>query len=590
MERSALMLPTFKAMKFLFTSLLLCLCAVGFAQNYPQNYFQSPLDITIKLAGNFGELRPDHFHAGIDITTSGVEGLPVRAAADGYVSRIKISPWGYGKAIYVTHPNGYTTVYGHLSAYSGAIADWVEKQQYIAESFEIDIVLQPGELPVTKGQQIAQSGNTGSSGGPHLHFEIRDSKTEEAINPLLFGLPVKDNVPPTPITLAVYAAGENSYINGKGTMRKIPLVKSGDKYVFKNPGDSIVAFGDIGFGIEAYDKETIAHGNNGVYGITLKAGGKIIYKSHLERVGFDESRYINCFVDYAEHERTSKYFMLSFLAPNDELSIYDTVVNRGYVTHSDGRYHWFTYEITDAFGNKSIVEFKTRALTKSPDQVSMPEIRVTPFIQLMMWNASNKIEEQEFTLETPEKSIYRNMEFKWSSTKASGARLSPTISLMDRFTPLHKAATLTINMPASTEAPDKLVIVREKVKGGLTSVGGTWNGKGMRAEIKVFGKYFVMRDTTAPTLKPFNFDAKGTTTTTFSGMSSIQFKMDDNLSGVQSYRGTVDGKWILFEYEPKKDLIKYTFDEHVGKGEHQLLVVVTDGVGNETKFERKFTR
>lgn len=582
------MLPIFSRMKkrSLFAAVLFSCAAL--AQPYPKDYFRSPMDITIKLAGNFGELRPNHFHAGVDITTSGVENLAVRAAADGYVSRIKISPWGYGKAVYVTHPNGYTTVYGHLNGYNTAIGNWAEEQQYIAESFEVDLYPKPNELPVKKGDQIGYSGNTGSSGGPHLHYEIRDAKTEEALNPLLFGMPVQDNVAPVAVTLAVYAAGENAYVNGKNGVKKINLVKSGSKYVLQNAADSILAYGDIGFGIEAYDKETLAHGKNGVYAITLRAGGKTIYSHHLERIPFEDSRYINCFVDYAEHERTGKYFQLSYLAPNNELPVYDSVITNGFVSHTDGKFHWYTYEISDVFGNVSKVEFKVKALTKNPEAKTGQV--VAPYTQLLLWNDTNRIEEQEFTFTTPAKSVYRNVNFKWTSTKASGNRVSPTISINDRFTSLHKACTLSIYLPAETAMHDKLVMCREKTNGGFTAVDSRWNGKGMTAEIKDFGKYFVMRDTTAPTVKPMNFDAKGKTDTVFTSMKSIQFKIGDNLSGVETYRGTIDGKWVLFEYEPKKDRLMYTFDEHVSKGRHELVMVVTDAVGNQSTFKRKFTR
>jgi len=583
------MLPTFSAMRRLSFIVFVLTAGTLIGQTYPKDYFRSPMDITIKLAGNFGELRPNHFHAGIDITTAGVENLAVRAAADGYVSRIKISPWGYGKAIYITHPNGYTTVYGHLNSFNTAIGDWAESQQYIAESFEVDIYPKPNELTVKKGDQIGYSGNTGSSGGPHLHFEIRDSKTEEALNPLLFGLPVSDNVPPVPVMLAVYAVGDGAYVNGTKGMKKIPLVKSGNKFVFQNAADSVLVYGDIGFGIDTYDKETLAHGKNGVYGIKLRSAGKTIYSHRLERIPFEDSRYINCFVDYEEHERTGKYFQLSYLLPNNELPVYDSVVNRGLVSHTDGKYHWYTYEITDVYGNKSLVEFKVKALPKNPENKDVNNVTV-PFAQVLVWNQENRIEEDQFTFSTPAKSVYKNVQFRWTSTKATGSRLTPTIGINDRYTSLHKVCTLSIKMAANTEMTDKLVLCREKDKGGIAAIGGTWNGNGMTAEIKDFGKYFVMRDTTAPTLKPMNFDKGKVADTVFTSMKTIQFKVGDNLSGVKKYRGTLDGKWVLFEYEPKKDRLQYTFDEHCGKGKHELVMVVTDAVGNKTSFTRTFIR
>lgn len=558
------------------------------ARNYPKGYFKSPIDITWRLSGNFGELRPNHFHAGVDITTQGKEGYAIRASAEGYVSRIKISPWGYGKAIYVTHPNGYTTVYAHLRTYSGKIAEWVKKQQYIAESFEIELFPAEGELSVTQGMQIGESGNTGSSGGPHLHFEIRDTKTEAAINPLLFGFPVGDTVAPVPVTLVAYALNNESYVNGKSGMKKAILSGSQKKYSIANKADSIVVFGEIGFGIEAYDKENIQQGKNGVYSIQLFEGKNLIYSHTLEKIPFEHSRYINCFIDYAEHERSGRYFQLSYLASNNELPVYDTVVNRGRITLNDGKVHSFRYVVKDVFGNYSTVEFKVKARAANP-QLQMAVSQYKPMIQVLLWNSVNLIEENDFSFSTPAGAFYENTVFKWKSTPPSGNKLSATIVLMDRYTAIHKICTLSIKPAVTINDPDKIVMVREKSDGKLAVIATKWTGSLYEGETKDFGTYYLLRDTLPPTVRAGNFDLKGTQTD-FSSMKNIQIKIGDNLSGIKSYRGTIDGKWVLFEYEPKKDLLTYSFDSSVVKGKHSLKMVVTDACGNQSVFEKEFTR
>ncbi|MGL5889408.1 MAG: M23 family metallopeptidase, partial [Bacteroidia bacterium] len=246
--------------------------------NYPKNYFQTPIDAPLLLAGNFGELRPNHFHAGIDITTQGKEGIAIFAAAEGYVSRIRISPFGYGKALYITHPNGYTTVYGHLRNFNKDIGMYAERNQYEAELFEIDITVPPGALPVKKGEIIARSGNTGGSGGPHLHFEIRDTKTEDALNPLLFGLPVADKVAPTIVRVAIIPLDANARVNGKNQKKYIALKSLKGIFVPATAADTLPRIsGRIGFAVDAYDKESTPHGKNGVYGIRLSINGSDVY-------------------------------------------------------------------------------------------------------------------------------------------------------------------------------------------------------------------------------------------------------------------------------------------------------------------------
>lgn len=557
-------------------------------KNYPENYFHSPVEIPLVLSGNFGELRDNHFHTGIDITTHGKEGLNVKAAAGGYVSRIRVGAFGYGKAVYITHPNGFTTVYGHLSKFSDAIATYVKNKQYVNESFEVDLYPEAGELPVKQDEVFAYSGNTGSSGGPHLHFEIRDAKTEEALNPLLFGMPVRDDIAPIAVTLLVSPAEPGSVVNGSNGVKKIPLKRSGNSYVFVNPGDSLVTYGKIGYAVEAYDKESVPHGKNGVYAIRLQADKKTIYAHHLERIPFDKSRYINCFTDYKEHEANNRWYMRSFLLPNNELPIYDTFVNRGYTEFKDNAVHQLKYFISDVAGNTVTISFNVRSLAQQPPYKDVVNLN-TPFLQVLVWDQPNLIEEAAFRFETPEKAVYANTTFMWSVPGAKDKNAAPKV-VLDRFIPLHKACTLTVyaNVPAALQKRALLVLINKN--GRYSPAGGTWTGQGVTGEIKELGTYTVALDTIPPSVKPANFDLKGATAVSFSGLTSIKFTMSDNLSGIASYRATIDGKWVLLEYEPKRKMIWHTFDERTGKGAHELVVRVTDKVGNVTVYEKKFTR
>jgi hypothetical protein len=574
--------------KLVFAFFIFSIPALAQTHEYPKNYFRSPVDIPIALSGNFGELRPDHFHTGIDITTHGVEGLPVKAAADGYVSRIKISPWGYGRAIYVTHPNGFTTVYGHTSAYNDAITAYVKTNQYANESFEIELVFTPEQFPVKKGDVIAYSGNTGSSGGPHVHFEIRDTKTEEAINPLLFGMPVKDNVAPTLVTLVVCPENPSSVVNGSNGIAKFSLLKSASGYTFENPKDSIVIYGKVGFAIEAYDKETNTAGKNGVYGIKLECDKKLIYASHLERMSFDLSRYINCFIDYSEMNEHNRFYMRSFVVPNNQLQIYDSLVDDGYCYFKNDGVHKFSYSVSDAYGNSSSLNFKVYSKAKQPAYTDVVR-QLTPFSMILMWDTTNTIDESTFRLETPSGAVYNNTTFTYGLTPVKGKELSPRI-FMDENIPLQKPCSLTVYANVRESMQSKAVISIINSKGSRSFVGGNWSGKGVTAEIKEFGTFQVVVDSLPPKITPNNFDLKGTDQASLASLEVLKFTISDNFSGIKTYRATIDGKWVLIQYEPKKKLIWYTFDEHCGTGNHELVLEVTDKVGNSAVYKKTFSR
>ena len=286
-----------------FSVFFLFLCSAVFAQvEYPKDYFRSPLDIPMQLSGNFGELRPNHFHAGFDLRTQQKEGLKVYAVADGYVSRIKISTFGNGKAIYINHPNGFTSVYGHLKTANGEIENYIKKTHYKEQSFEIEMFFKPDELIVKKGEIIAFSGNTGASEGPHLHFEFRDSKTEFIINPMLFGYDkfTKDTKKPIVSGVYVYPLDSKTTVNHskRPLLLNVSLQKDGT-YL----SDNVVANGTIGFGISAYDSDDVSFNNNGVYKVQSFYNGKPNFGYEFNTFSFDEMRYINALIDYSRYKK-----------------------------------------------------------------------------------------------------------------------------------------------------------------------------------------------------------------------------------------------------------------------------------------------
>lgn len=558
-----------------FSLLTLFFCPFIFAQTqYPKEDFRAPLDIPMQLSGNFGELRPNHFHAGFDLKTNQREGLSVHAIADGYVSRIKISTFGNGKCIYITHPNGYTSVYGHLQTAVGPIQDYVKKTHYKEQSYEIEMFLKPNELPVTKGQIIGLSGNTGSSEGPHLHFEIRDSKTEFVINPIFFGFDknIKDTKKPTISSVYVYPL-DNSTVNQskQPLLLNVALQKDGTYLASK-----VKANGKIGFGISAVDYDNVSFNKNGVFNVSTFFNGNQNYNYQFNTYSFDEMRYVNALVDYGRYKKSGQRVQKLFMKTPFALSIIKTDSLRGIIPITPNLASTYRIEVSDYFGNLSSVTVPIEYDAATPIVNAAP-VTSKYFIKI---NKDANFEKDNMSVFFPAGTFYDdfNLNFDVKNNR---------IYIHDDTVPVHSNFTITIKDDSYPEG------LREKLFiGRFSGNGSSYNGtirKGdvFTAKSKILGQFGLVLDTIAPTIRI----VKPIQDKWISDQKKIEFVINDASSGIKSYNGYLNGKWILFEYENKTKKITHTFDDALlAEGANDLKIEVIDNVGNSAIFETHFFR
>ena len=556
--------------------LLLCVFFPVCAQNeYPKDYFKSPLDIRLNLSGSFGELRSNHFHTGLDFKTAQKEGLNVYAAADGYISRIKISTYGYGKAIYVTHPNGYTTVYGHLQKANGKIQDYIKNAHYKEKSFEIELFLKPDELVIKQGDIIAFSGNTGGSGGPHLHFEIRDTKSEKAINPLLFGFDalVKDTKEPVVSTLMAYPVGTNAVVNTSQEPLAINYTKQADGTYL---ADKILVNGAVGFGINAYDMFDFNYNKNGTYQVQSFLNGKQSFNYEFNTFAFDESRYINALLDYPRFKKTGVRIQRLFMVNPYPLSIVKSDKNNGIITVKPNMSTTYRIEVRDFNNNKVVINVP---IQYSPLVAVTPnKIQQTPYF--LKANNDNMYKKDNMSVFVEEGTFYEDFYLNFDVKE-------DTLTFHDGSVAAHKNFKVTIDNNSLSEEQKKKTFIAS-----LDGRSKRYNSTKVKDSTfttytKNMGKFFLTQDTTAPKIRAVNI-AEGKYLNT---QSSIVFTISDDLSGINSYNGYINGNWILFDYDYKKAQITYDFDNQFLKnGRNEFKLEVTDNVGNSTIFETHFFR
>ena len=545
-------------------------------KQYPADYFRSPVNFPINLSGNFAELRGNHFHSGIDITTQKEEGKPVYACADGYVSRIKISPYGFGKALYIDHPNGYTTVYAHLKEFNAAIGDWVKTEQYRLEQFDVDLFPPKGLLSVTKGELICLSGNSGSSEGPHLHFEVRNTETEMPIDPQLFGFQVKDFIRPVITALLIYPEGAGSSINGSKTPGNPEIAGWGPVHRFRKQ-DTISVAGSFSLGIQCYDLLNGSKNKNGISRYSVYMDSVLKFDWKAETFSFSESRYVNSFIDYEVFERTGGRFLRTRIDPNNKLSMYRFAENHGIFKTLPDSIHHIKVVINDAGNNESVLRFTIRGETAG-STIQIP-VADKPVLNCLK---QNHFSGAGISISFPATCLYDNLVFDFKESDALPFTCSKVYQIHHPGVPLHDYIELTIDPDSAfLNYTGKMTLAMLRPGKQPYSVGGQFEKGVFTAKIREFGKVALMADTTNPVIKPLNIvDGKNIT-----DQKTIRISISDDFSGIRSYRATLNGSWILMDYDPKNRLLEYTRDERLIAGQNEFVLTIVDYCGNTNIYK-----
>ncbi|WP_340074813.1 M23 family metallopeptidase [Leptobacterium sp. I13] len=539
---------------------------------YPQDLFDTPLDIPVLLSGTFGELRPNHFHSGIDIKTQQREGLSVKAIANGYISRIKVSPWGFGKAVYITHENGtYTSVYAHLQKFSPEIESYIKALQYKKQSYEVEVYPNPEAFSLEKGVLIGYSGNTGGSQGPHLHFEIRDA-AQKPLNPLLFGISVDDSTVPIVSEVYGYTLNESAQINQSNKKVLLNLNKQPDGSFL---ADKIYAEGKIGFGINTYDRQDLTINKNGVYAIKMTVNGTTYFSYDFETFSFNETRYINTLIDYSHYKTYKDRVQKLFANPPNPLSIYDQSIDDGIITVSDGFIYNVEIEVLDFHGNQQLIKIPVEG--KKQTIVEKENILITDhFLRAAIDNSYDLDKASVFF---PANTFYENFYINIHHTDS-------ILTIHDPTVPAHKNFTVTFDISDYLdEEKQQLFIARLDEEEGLVYEGNSRRGNTISAKTRNLGQFIVTKDTIPPVVLAENFKKNQW----LNNYRYLTLTIEDEQSGINDYTATIDDKWVLMEYEPKNNTLTYDFNDAELKGnKHLLKVVVVDNVGNSTTFNHTF--
>lgn len=528
--------------------------------------YSKPFDFPVLLSGNFGELRSNHFHAGLDFKTQGVVGKPLHAPADGYIMRVTVSPGGYGRALYVRHDDGFVTVYGHLDRFLPDIAAKVRQKQYDDEVFAVDMNFEPDEFPVRRGEVIAYSGNSGYSFGPHLHFEIRRADTDELLNPLQFyKADVVDTKPPVAHAVAVEPLrGCGIVDSGKSAVTR--------KFAAGQINDTITAWGSIGFSIKADDYMDNTRNRYGVYSIKLFVDDSLRFESRMDKYPRKDTRQINAWVDYERYYNDKEWFLRSYILENNTLPMLKADEARGWVTVDEERLYKVEYHLADYHGNVSRYRF---AIEGRRDTI--PEENIVGCY--LYWYLNNEIEREGMRLSIPHGQLFENAMLDVCEESGDDS-LSLRYNLGGVAYPLRNKCTLSLRLLKQQEFPSEKYYMRRITDKGTSAHVGKLEDGWLTADITVLGCYDIALDTLPPIIKPVNEK-------NWSKNGCVVFALKDDAVGIEGYKCLIDGHFVLSEFSSKNGRLTCNLKrEGVARGKHTLELRVTDRAGNENVIKK----
>ena len=534
---------------------------------YPQKYFRNPMNIKMELVSNFGELRTNHWHMGLDIRTQQRENLPVYAAADGYIATVSVGAWGFGRAIYINHPNGLTTLYAHLNNFEPKLHQWVIDQQYQQQSWETRIDLAPHLFPVKKGDLIAYSGNTGGSQGPHVHFEIRDTESGKCLNPLLFNFPIPDAVPPQLIRLAMYDRNKNTYAQSP---QLLALKKVGAHYTLAAAPSITVGSNKLSFALGAVDRFTGVTNPNGIYSARIELDGLLQSEFILDSIDYNETRYMNAHIDYRYKAAGGAYLQHLSRLPGDTTRVYTPTSTNGVIELNDTKPHEITITVQDAAFNTSRLKFNVQY-----NPALAPKAYTPPASQLVPGEV-NVYEGEGFELYTTEYSVYDTVNVSFTKA-ASTTAASPLFTFASHTIPIHDSVTVRLRVDNITPEDQDKIIIRNVAGTRITIAKGAYKDGWVTAKFRQLGTFQAFVDNEPPTI---NAPGAGSVID-LSRATRLVFTPKDNFKELKNFRAELDGQWLLFTNDKGANYI-YRFDKYFTLGTHTLKVSIEDEAGNVT--------